>query len=71
MNLKKLFAVAITAMSLISPSLAQSEIKTGKALQITIQGVPTEEKQKIDGQYMVTDSGAVNMSHPCRGNAAG
>ena len=63
MNLKKLFAVAITAMSLISPSLAQSEIKTGKALQITIQGVPTEEKQKIDGQYMVTDSGAVNMPY--------
>ena len=63
MNLKKLFAVAITAMSLISPSLAQSEIKTGKALQITIQGVPTEEKQKIDGQYMVTDSGSVNMPY--------
>ena len=63
MNLKKLFAVAITAMSLISPSLAQSEIKTGKALQITIQGVPTEEKQKIDGQYMVTDNGAVNMPY--------
>jgi len=63
MNLKKLFAVAITAISLISPSLAQSEIKTGKALQITIQGVPTEEKQKIDGQYMVTDNGAVNMPY--------
>lgn len=63
MNLKKLFAIAMAAVALMSPALAQSEIKTGKALQITIQGVPSDEKQKIDGQYMVTDSGLVNMPY--------
>ncbi len=63
MNLRKLFAVVMTAMALVSPSFAQSEIKVGKALQITIQGVPTEEQQKINGQYMVTDSGVINMPY--------
>jgi protein involved in polysaccharide export with SLBB domain len=63
MNFRKIFAVVMTAVALITPSFAQSEIKVGKALQITIQGVPIEEQQKINGQYMVTDSGLISMPH--------
>lgn len=63
MNLRKIFATVVAALALITPAFAQSEIKVGKALQITIQGVPAEEQQKINGQYMVTDSGMINMPH--------
>lgn len=61
MNIKKLFAALMMAFAFAGPALAQSEIKAGKALQITIQGVPTEEQQKINGQYMVTDGGTISM----------
>lgn len=63
MNLKKIITVACAAFALISPVFAQSEIKVGKALQITIQGVPSEEQQKINGQYMVTDGGSISMPY--------
>ncbi|RYD38903.1 MAG: hypothetical protein EOP87_00365 [Verrucomicrobiaceae bacterium] len=61
MNFRKILAVIMTAVALITPSFAQSEIKVGKALQITIQGVPVEEQQKINGQYMVTEAGMISM----------
>jgi len=36
-------------------------IEAGKAIQITISGVPNEEKGRIDGIYPVSDSGYINM----------
>ncbi len=61
MNFRKVLAVVMAAVALITPSFAQSEIKVGKALQITIQGVPIEEQQKINGQYMVTENGMISV----------
>lgn len=59
MNLKSIliaiFAVFLTAV----PAFAQ--IKPGRAIQIVIQGVPPEERQRIDGTYPVSESGMINM----------
>lgn len=38
-----------------------SQIESGKAIQITISGVPAEEKGRIDGIYPVSDAGYINM----------
>lgn len=63
MNMKKLIAVVALVFASMLPALSQSEIKPGRALQITIQGVPAEERSKFDGQYMVTDNGMINLPH--------
>lgn len=59
MNLKSiltaLFAVFLTAV----PALSQ--IKAGRAIQITIQGVPPDERARIDGIYPVSEAGTINM----------
>lgn len=61
MNLKKVFSAVMATFLLAVPAFSQNEIKPGKAIQITIQGVPLEEQQKINGQYSVTDSGVISM----------
>jgi protein involved in polysaccharide export with SLBB domain len=38
-----------------------AEIEAGRAIQITISGVPGEEKGRIDGIYPVSDAGFINM----------
>lgn len=40
---------------------AFSQIQPGKSIQITILGVPTEEKGRIDGPYPVSENGTINM----------
>lgn len=40
---------------------AQAQIKPGKAIQITISGVPPEEKSRFDVLYPVSDDGMINM----------
>jgi polysaccharide export outer membrane protein len=37
------------------------QIESGKAIQITISGVPPEEKGRVDGIYPVSDAGHINM----------
>lgn len=61
MNLKTIFTAIITALLLSIPAFSQAEIKAGRAIQITIQGVPTDEKAKIDGMYPVGVNGTINM----------
>ena len=40
---------------------AMAEIKRGQAIQITISGVPGEEKGRFDQMYPVSDTGYINM----------
>ncbi len=40
---------------------AFSQIQPGKSIQITILGVPMEEKGRIDGAYPVSENGTINM----------
>ncbi len=59
MSLKSIAISLTLALGLICPALSQ--IEAGSSVQITIMGVPGEEKSKIDAIYPVSDSGTVNM----------
>ena len=59
MNLKKILVGLLALICLSSPVFAQ--IQAGKAIQITISGVPPEEKGRIDGMYPVSEAGFINM----------
>jgi protein involved in polysaccharide export with SLBB domain len=61
MNLRTSFAALLTSLMLVIPAFPQAEIKAGKAIQITIQGVPVAEKAKVDGLYPVGVNGTINM----------
>lgn len=71
MSLKTVFSALAGILMLAAPVFAQNEIKPGKAVQITIKGVPAEEQQKIDGQYSVTDGGVISMPYIGAIRAAG
>jgi protein involved in polysaccharide export with SLBB domain len=60
MNFRKILTAFLAMLLFAVPAFSQ-EIKPGKAVQITIQGVPLEEQQKINGQYSVTDGGTISM----------
>ena len=59
MNFKKSLVGLFLMIGLSLPLFAQ--IEAGKAIQITISGVPSEEKGRIDGMYPVSDAGFINM----------
>ena len=59
MTLNTLFTLLLVLAGLVSPALAQ--IEAGSSVQITIMGVPVEEKAKIDAVYPVSNNGTVNM----------
>lgn len=59
MNLKKLITGVLVSLALAVPAFSQ--IKAGRAVQISITGVSGEEKAKIDNFYPVSDSGYVNL----------
>jgi len=61
--------VLLTLVCLISPIVAQ--IESGTSVQITIMGVPGEEKAKIDAVYPVGQNGTVNMPFIGNVRAAG
>ncbi len=69
MNLKSILTVLFASLLLAVPSLAQ--IKSGRAIQIVIQGVPSEERARIDGMYPVGESGMINMPFIGEVRAAG
>jgi polysaccharide export outer membrane protein len=58
-NIKIFVTLTIAFLSLISPVLSQ--IEAGTSVQITIMGVPGDEKSKIDAMYPVSESGTVNL----------
>ncbi len=68
-NFKKIFVGLMALICISSPLFAQ--IQAGKAIQITISGVPSEEKGRIDGIYPVSDSGFINMPFIGAVHAAG
>ena len=59
MNLKKMLVGLFLMIAFSLPLFAQ--IEAGKAIEITISGVPSEEKGRIDGTYPVSDAGFINM----------
>lgn len=59
LNLKSFITSLLAFVLLLCPALAQ--IEPGSSVKITIQGVPGEEKARIDGMYPVSESGIVNL----------
>lgn len=59
MNPKSILKTFFLLFACCLPLFAQ--IESGKAIQITISGVPAEEKGRIDGIYPVSDAGFINM----------
>ncbi|WP_411827070.1 polysaccharide biosynthesis/export family protein [Luteolibacter sp. AS25] len=59
MNIKILSIFGLLLLGIISPVLGQ--IEAGTSVQISIMGVPAEEKGKIDALYPVSQSGTVNL----------
>ena len=57
--LKKLFA-GLAVLTCISTSMV-AQIQPGRAIQISISGVPAEEVSRFNGIYPVSESGTINM----------
>ncbi len=70
MNSKNILSVLLVLIGLSTPILAQP-IEAGRAVQITIQSVPSEEKGRIDGNYPVSEAGTINMPFIGNVHAAG
>ena len=71
MNFKTLFFAAVAAFLVVANVWAQSEIKAGRAITLTINGVPSEDKARFDGVYPVSESGMVNLPYIGMVRAAG
>jgi polysaccharide export outer membrane protein len=61
LTLKSFATFLLALLVLVCPTLSQAQIEQGTSLQITIQGVPGEEKARIDGMYPVSESGIINL----------
>ena len=59
MNLKQIIA-GLFALVCLSISVG-AQIQPGRAIQITISGVPIDEKARFDPIYPVSESGNINM----------
>ena len=69
MNLNRIAAALLALGCLCSSAWAQ--IQPGRAVQITISGVPTEEKARFDLIYPVSEAGTINLPFIGQVRAAG
>jgi polysaccharide export outer membrane protein len=59
MKFKKYIVLLALCLGVLTPAFAQ--IQAGKSVQISVLGVPSDEKGRIDATYPVSDNGTVNM----------
>ena len=59
--MKRFFLFLACLFGLLPVLNAQSTITPGRAIQITISGVPTEEMSRINNTYPVSESGTIRM----------
>lgn len=69
LQFKSLFAILAVLACLWVP--AHGQIQAGKAVVISISGVPPEEQGRIDRAYLVGDNGMINMPFIGQVRAAG
>ncbi len=67
--MKTLLQTLMILACAVLPLLGQ--IQVGKSVSITVLGVPSEEKGRIDGAYPVAENGTVNMPFIGQVRAAG
>ncbi len=68
-KLKSICNTLFALIALVAP--AMSQIEAGTSVQISIMGVPLDEKGKIDAIYPVSESGTVNLPFIGTVHAAG
>jgi polysaccharide export outer membrane protein len=68
--MKFLLMILMALAYAVLPGFGQA-IQAGKSITISVSGIPTEEKGRIDGSYPVADSGTVNMPFIGEVRAAG
>jgi polysaccharide export outer membrane protein len=59
--MKLLIHTMLVAASVIAVAEAQGTIRAGRAIEIRIQGVPSEEMQRVNNTYPVSESGYIRM----------
>ena len=59
--MKTLLTTLTILLTALVPVVQASPIQSGRAIQITIQGVPPAEAARINGTYPVSDSGYVRL----------
>ncbi len=59
--MKYRFPVLSLLLLLGLTTILNAQIRTGSSVQISIMGVPQEEKTKIDSMYFVASNGTINM----------
>lgn len=69
--MKTFLLVLAAVFSLVATSSAQSAISAGRAIEIRIQGVPTEEMSRVNNTYPVSESGYIRMPFIGNVKAAG
>jgi polysaccharide export outer membrane protein len=69
MRLKFIASLFIALMCLVTGAFGQ--IQAGRAIQISVSGVPSEEKGRIDAIYPVSESGMINIPFIGQVRAAG
>jgi protein involved in polysaccharide export with SLBB domain len=69
MRFKSISSLFIALICLATGAFAQ--IQAGRAIQISVSGVPGEEKGRIDAIYPVSESGMINVPFIGQVRAAG
>jgi polysaccharide biosynthesis/export protein VpsN len=59
--MKTIFAFFIMLFAASQPMAAQTTISPGRAIEIQLKGVPSEEMALVSGTYTVSESGTVSM----------
>ena len=69
--MKTIRFLLLLMFAMLGISHAQTTISPGRAIEIRIQGVPTEETQRINNTYPVSESGHIRMPYIGNIRAAG
>lgn len=56
-----MFRIFLFLIAFSSGLFAQSTIQTGQAIEVRIQGVPSEEMNRVNSTYVVSEAGVIRM----------
>lgn len=59
--MKRLFLFLALSLAATSAVVAQTTISAGRAIEIQIKGVPSDEMARVNGTYTVSEGGAISM----------
>lgn len=59
--MKRIYVLLACFLATAHGLMAQSTISPGRAIEIQIKGVPSEEMARINGTYTVSDGGTIRM----------